>query len=84
MSKAVDPNRMTRTTTQASLVLGMPVRSVRTAAKDGEFDFIMVGTRMYLLVPSIEKRLGGRSLAELEQQITDNRKRRTQRTVAVA
>jgi hypothetical protein len=59
---------MTRTTTQAARVLGLPVRSVRAAAKAGEFDFVMAGTRMYLLVPSIEKRLDGRSLSELEQQ----------------
>ena len=64
-----DPHRQTRTTSQAARVLGLTVKGTREAALAGEFDYVMQGTRMYLLVPSIERKLGGRSLVEIEQQM---------------
>ena len=64
-----DPFRQTRTTSQAARILGLTIKGTRCAALAGEFEYVMQGSRMYLLVPSIERKLGGRSLVEIEQQM---------------
>ena len=62
-----NPHRQTRTTTLAGKVLGLTARGVREAAAGGDLDYIMVGSRMYVTVPSIERKLGGRSVVEVER-----------------
>lgn len=63
-----DPLRQTRTTTEVGRIFGWPQHAVRQAAREGQFEYIMIGNRMYLLVTSIEKKIG-RPLAEIEQQL---------------
>jgi hypothetical protein len=64
-----NPHRQTRSTTNTGRVFGLQPAAVRDAARKGVFDYVMVGSRMYILVPSIEQKLGGKPLIDVEREL---------------